>query len=163
MAEIVVADAGPLIALGRLRKIELLARIFAKVIVPRIVFEETQSRPDLQDARAIVAARQSGVFIVDSSSAGSANLPADGELGDGEAAAISLAAALGHGVLIDDKHGRAVAATLNLRTIGTVGVLLIARRRELIPALKPLLEELKASGYYLSADLVQEALRRVGE
>ena len=120
MAEIVVADAGPLIALGRLRKIELLARIFAKVIVPRTVFEETQFRPDLPDARAIVAARQSGVFIVDNSSAGSPDVPTDGELGDGEAAAISLAAALGHGVLIDDKHGRAVAVALNLRIIGTL-------------------------------------------
>jgi predicted nucleic acid-binding protein len=163
LAEIVVADAGPLIALGRLRKIELLTQIFAKVIVPRTVFEETQFRSDLPDAQTIFAAQQSGVFIVENSSVGSASLPPDGELGDGEAAAISLAAALGHGVLIDDKHGRAVAATLNLRVIGTVGVLLIARRRELIPALKPLLEELKVSGYYLSAELIQGALRRVGE
>jgi len=34
LAEIVVADAGPLIALGRLRKLELLAGVFEKVIVP---------------------------------------------------------------------------------------------------------------------------------
>lgn len=163
MAEIVVADAGPLIALGRLRRIELLAQIFAKVIVPHTVFEETQVHPDLPDARAIFAARQSGEFIVDNSSAGSAGLPPEAELGDGEAAAISLAAALGHGVLIDDKHGRAVAATLNLKVIGTVGVLVLARRRGMIPVLKPLLEDLVASGYHLSEALVQEALRQVGE
>lgn len=42
MAEIVVADAGPLIALGRLHKIELLAQVFEKAIVPRIVYDETQ-------------------------------------------------------------------------------------------------------------------------
>ena len=97
MAEIVVADAGPLIALGRLRKIELLAQIFETVIVPRAVFEETQFRPDLVDARAISAARQSGVFVVDDSSVSFVILPSDADLGDGEAAAICLAAALGHG------------------------------------------------------------------
>ena len=40
-----------------------------------------------------------------------------------------------------------------------------ARRMErgLIPALAPLLETLRASGYYLSDALIQEALQRVGE
>lgn len=163
MAEIVVADAGPLIALGRLRKMELLAEIFERVIVLRVVFEETQSRPDLADALAISAAWQSGVFVVDDSSASSAILPSDADLGDGEAAAICLAAALGHGVLIDEKLGRVVAEQLNLTVIGTVGVLLIARTRGLIPALKPLLEELSASGHHLSSALIQGALRQVGE
>lgn len=107
MAEIVVADAGPLIAFGRLRKLELLGRIFEKVIVPRAVFEETQFRPDFADARAILAARQSGVFTVDASSPGVERLPPDVELGEG--AAISLAAERGHAVLIDEKLGREVA------------------------------------------------------
>lgn len=65
MAEIVVADAGPLIALGRLRKLELLAGVFEKVIVPPAVLDETQYRADLADAQAIFAARQSGLLVVD--------------------------------------------------------------------------------------------------
>lgn len=163
MAEIVVADAGPLIAFGRLRKLELLGRIFEKVIVPRAVFEETQFRPDFADARAILAARQSGVFTVDASSPGVERLPPDVELGEGEASAISLAAERGHAVLIDEKLGREVAKALGLRVIGTVGVLLIARRRSLMPSLKPLLEELNTSGYHLSDALIREALRHAGE
>ena len=155
MAEIVVADAGPLIALGRLRRIELLPQVFEKVIVPQAVFEETQFRPDLADAQAISDACRSGRFVVDSSPPDFAILPPDANLGFGEAAAICLAAALGHGVLIDEKLGRAVAEGLKLSVIGTVGVLLIARRRGLIPVLKPLLEELSASGQHLSAALVQ--------
>jgi predicted nucleic acid-binding protein len=47
--------------------------------------------------------------------------------------------------------------------IGTVGVLVIARERGLIPALAPLLEALRSSGYYLSEKLIQTALERVGE
>ena len=162
MAEIVVADAGPLIAFGRLHQIDLLGRVFERVVVPRAVFEETQRRPDLPDARAIVDAARSGVLFVDDSAPGSARLPG-ADLGEGEAAAILLAAERGHGVLIDDKQGRAVAAALNLRVIGTVGVLLIARQGGLIPAIKPVLEHLMASGYHLSEDLAHAALRQAGE
>lgn len=163
MAEVVVADAGPLIAFGRLRKLDLLGRLFEKVIVPRAVFEETQFRPDLADARAILAARQSGVLTMEELSPGVERLPPDVELGEGEAAAISLAAERGHAVLIDERLGRQVAAALGLRVIGTVGVLVIARRRSLIPSLKLLLEELNTSGYHLSGALTREALRQAGE
>ena len=163
MVEIVVADAGPLIALGRLNRIALLPGIFTQVIVPQAVFEETQFHPDLSDARAIFTSRQRGEFIVAVASAGPGALPPDDDLGAGEAAAISLAVERGHGVLIDDMHGRTVASTLKLKVIGTVGVLVLARQRGLIPRLKPLLENLVASGHHLSEALVQEALRRVGE
>ena len=90
-------------------------------------------------------------------------MPGENELGEGEVVAIALAAKLGYGVLMDDLQGRSAAAMLKLRVIGTVGVLILARERGLIPALAPLLEGLRASGYYLSDALIQAALQRVGE
>lgn len=60
MAEIVVADAGPLIALGRLDKLSLLGAIFDGVIVPQAVYDETQSRPDLPDAVLLLGAVDPG-------------------------------------------------------------------------------------------------------
>jgi predicted nucleic acid-binding protein len=163
LAEIVVADAGPLIAFGRLDKLALLRAIFDAVIVPEAVYEETQSRPDLPDALAIRAAVQGGSLNVVAPGPDRADLPIDIELGDGEAAAIALAARLGYGVLIDDSQARAAAALLKLRVIGTVGVLVLARERGLIPALAPLLEALRGSGYYLSEPLLRAALQRAGE
>jgi hypothetical protein len=163
LAEIVVADAGPLIAFGRLDKLSLLGAIFQRVIVPQAVYAETQSRSDLPDALAIRAAVQSGSLSVVASAPERADLPVEIELGDGEAAAMALAAKFGYGVLIDDSQGRAVAATLKLKVIGSVGVLVLARERGLIPALAPLLEALRASGYYLSQPLIQAALQRTGE
>lgn len=163
MAEIVVADAGPLIAFGRLRRIEVLARVFERVVVPRAVFEETQVHPGLPDAQAIVSARAAGLFVVEDSPPDLTRLPPDAELGEGETAAIAFAAERGYGVLIDEKLGRSVAEALNLKVIGTVGVLLIARRRNLIAAVKPFLEDLRTSGHRLSEELIREALRRAGE
>jgi len=85
LAEIVVADAGPLIAFGRLDKLSLLGAIFDRVIVPQAVYEETQSRPDLPDALAIRAAAQSGALNVVAAAPDRADLPGEIELGDGEA------------------------------------------------------------------------------
>jgi predicted nucleic acid-binding protein len=64
---------------------------------------------------------------------------------------------------MDDLQGRSAAYMLKLRVIGSVGVLILAKQRGLIPALAPSLETLRASGYYLSDALIQEALQRVGE
>lgn len=163
MAEIVVADAGPLIAFGRLRRIEVLARVFERIVVPRAVFEESQVHPGLPDVRAIVSAHAAGLFVVEDSPPDLTRLPPDVELGEGEAVAIAFAAERGYGVLIDEKLGRSVAEALNLKVIGTVGVLLIARRRNLITAVKPFLEDLGTSGHRLSEELIREALRRAGE
>ncbi len=163
MAEIVVADAGPLIAFSRLDKFSVLGAIFDRVIVPRVVYDETQSRPATPDASAIRAAAQSGALSLDTSAPDRRDLPGEIELGEGEAAALALAAKLGYGVLMDDLQGRSAASMLNLRVIGSVGVLILAKQRGLVPALAPLLETLRASGYYLSDALMQEALQRVGE
>jgi predicted nucleic acid-binding protein len=58
LAEIVVADAGPLIAFRRLDKFSLLGAIFDRVIVPQAVYDETRSCPQTPDASAIRAAAQ---------------------------------------------------------------------------------------------------------
>lgn len=56
-----------------------------------------------------------------------------------------------------------VAAARSLRVVGSVAVLVAARRRGLIPALAPLLGTLRAKSHFLSETLVEAALDRVGE
>ena len=47
--------------------------------------------------------------------------------------------------------------------IGTLGLLLHAREDGFIPALRPLIERLQATGYYMSNDLVAGVLASLGE
>lgn len=47
--------------------------------------------------------------------------------------------------------------------IGTLGLLLHAREDGFIPALRPLIERLRATGYYMSNDLVAGVLASLGE
>lgn len=56
MIKVVVADSGPLIALGRLDLLDLLAHLFEEVQVAQAVLTECLARPELADARRIQAA-----------------------------------------------------------------------------------------------------------
>ena len=52
-------------------------------------------------------------------------------------------------VLIDERAARAYARSLGLQVLGTVGVVLDAKRRGLIDRATPLLDDLRRSGFWL--------------
>jgi len=60
---------------------------------------------------------------------------------------------------------RAQAQSLDLAVIGTIGILLDARRDGHLPSLRRMLDQLIAIGFYLRREGVvyQELLRRAGE
>jgi hypothetical protein len=87
-------------------------------------------------------------------------------LDGGEAEAIVLAQEIGaDAILIDEADGRQVAREeYGLQTIGTLGILLSAKRHGLIPTVRSLVDELRDDlGFFVSESLYQEVLRRAGE
>jgi predicted nucleic acid-binding protein len=66
-------------------------------------------------------------------------------------------------ILIDDRAARIVAESKNLAVIGTIGTLLLAKDRGLIPHIKPILDQLIASGKWISINLYQQALNEAKE
>jgi hypothetical protein len=87
------------------------------------------------------------------------------ELGDGEAEAITLAVRREAKLLLmDDRRARRVAElAYRLRVKGVAGVLVVAKRRGFITAVRPLLEAMRGRGYYLSQRLIERACREAGE
>jgi predicted nucleic acid-binding protein len=65
--------------------------------------------------------------------------------------------------LLDDLEARRCADSLHIPVLGTVGVVLLAKRGGVIPSARPVLEKLVAVGMYLSGRTLSEALRRVEE
>lgn len=159
---LVIADASPLILLDRLGHLSLLPDLYGQVVVPRAVLEEIAAGAE----KAGLAEMESAEWIE------VAELPEDrtllaallDELGAGEAAAIALARSRDADlVLIDERQGRRIARRIGLVVKGTLGVLIEARRRELIPELEPLLKRLRDEGAWVADSLIEEALRSVGE
>ncbi|NMG44759.1 DUF3368 domain-containing protein [Aromatoleum toluvorans] len=158
----VVADSGPLIALARLDLLRLLPRHFDEVLVPGEVFAECTVHPQRPGARAILSARESGLFECVEVT-GTEQFAADHLLDAGEAAALILARDRACPALVDERKGRRVARQLGIPVVGTVGILLAARKAGEIDALAPLFDALSSFGYRVPTDLVHEALRRAGE
>ena len=85
-----------------------------------------------------------------------ANTPA---LHLGEIAALTLAVeSQADLVLMDEREGRAAAASLGLTTMGLLGVLVQARHRSLIPAVAPLLDRLQTSARFWIAPALRTAI-----
>lgn len=83
----------------------------------------------------------------------------------GEAEAIVLALSVPDAeVLIDEARGRREALELGLRVTGTAGVLLEAKRRGVVPAVRPLVDALiRDHDFRMSDDLRDAVLREAGE
>lgn len=85
-------------------------------------------------------------------------------LGPGESAV--LAESLrppGSYAVIDDLAARKCAAALGIPVIGTLGIVLRARKQDVIPAARPVMEDLLRGGMFLSRPLLDRALALVGE
>ena len=158
-ARIVVADAGPLIALGRLDALHLLPKLFSEIHVTATVLAECLARPDFIDAQRIVLAVQSGWLK-----------PCEGQyegqkgrLDPGEASAIARALEIDAGLLIDDRAAVNYARALGLKVIGTLGVLVLAKRKALIERVAPMINQLQAGGHYLGLNAIHAALHAADE
>lgn len=155
---VVVSDAGPLIALGRLDLLALLLALFAQVQVPQAVLRECLARPENVDAGRIRAAVDQGWLTPCEATP----IVKDG-LDLGERAAIARALEIGAGLLADDRAARQYAIDLGLVVVGTLGVLVQAKRAGHLAAIGPLIEALRAGGQRLSRTAVAEALAAAGE
>ncbi len=86
------------------------------------------------------------------------------QIDDGEAEAIALATEMDDVfVILDDKKARRVAQQIGLTVIGTVGILLRAKKKGIITHVKPILDELNAVDFRISRSLYQRALQLAKE
>jgi hypothetical protein len=77
----------------------------------------------------------------------------------GESEAIALAEEISASqLLIDERAARKVAMARKLPLIGTVGILLLAKRRGLLDSVKDVLDEMKAQGMRISDRLYVQVL-----
>jgi predicted nucleic acid-binding protein len=64
---------------------------------------------------------------------------------------------------MDDGDARRHAKRLGLRVTGVLGLLVAAKRMNLIPAVRPEIDSLRKSGFHVSLGLYSELLVSCGE
>ena len=175
MKKIVIADAGPLIALARIGHLDLLAQLFGTVTLTALVALEITGGGIFPDTEALVKALTQltqpwleTIPLSENSLEACRDWVNLHQIDMGEASALVLASqhiAQGDEVLVmvDETRGRQAAQHAGMAILGTAGRLLLAKNFGLVPTVKPLLMALQAQGYFLSERLVEAVLRRAGE
>jgi uncharacterized protein len=162
----VVVNTSPLILLAKIGQLDLLARLYSEVIVPDAVWPEPQAELQAKpghEAQQIEGLIQGGVFH--RRQASSQHLSrVSSELGRGEQEAIALAIQLQAGlVILDDQEGRRIARQESLPITGTIGVLIEAREKGLLPSIRHELDRLIEAGMWLDELFYHRILQEFGE
>jgi predicted nucleic acid-binding protein len=159
---LVVADTGPINYLLLVDAIELLPKLFNKILVPAAVHRELAHSAAPLPVRAWIANVPDWLEIHPNPDYKS-NDPAEIALDEGERAAIALAAAINADlILMDDRAGAAVAYRRGFAVTGTLGVLDLGARRGLID-LAHAFERLRATNFRYRPEIMEALLAQHSE
>ncbi len=160
----IVSNTTPIISLLKINRQNILREIFKKIIIPQGVYDEivaksefTKEMDSFHECKFIEIIAVKNEFAV-------RLLQKQVGLDRGESEAIVLAEDLkSKYLLIDERKGRKVAIDSELNVIGTLGVLVQAKKLGLEKLIKPLLDELINNNIRISNKLYEEVLKSVEE
>ncbi len=158
---LLVADAGPLIILAKCNQLHLLTTLFSTLHLPKAVVDEVLlggDWPEIPELRKFI---QSATVHADINNEWVADMRF--ALHEGEIQAMALAKKFDALVLMDEAHGRRVATMNSVAVIGTLGLLLRAKRRGLIDLVQPVVAQMRQYDYTLGESIVDQILRLAGE
>ena len=159
---IVVSDTSPIRALNHLALMDVLRELFGDILIPPAVQSELMTPPTNLVA---VDVSQWDFIAVESATDRECVDDFASRLDPGESEALALALERGaDAVLVDERIGREEAQRAGLPVIGTLGILVRAKDRDIIDLVEPLLDRLVSElGFFVSEALRSEILRLSGE
>jgi uncharacterized protein len=162
---IVVSDTSPLSGLAIVGKLSLLQALYGQIVIPEAVASELR-RGGQDDPRIAQVLTLSWIETKPSTNHRLiSELQTIYKLDKGESEAISLALELNADVLlIDERLGRREASRLGLSITGMLGVLLVAKKQNLVSAIHPIVDGLiSEAGFRISGQLYSEVMVAAGE
>lgn len=155
---IIVSDSSPLINLACINKLHLLPELFNEVIIPHSVYQEIVEFGEGQPGSDAVK-NSSWISVRNCNRLDQLN-EFRKELDMGEAEALTLAIELNADILlIDEFKGRAIARKNKIHVLGLLGILLEAKKRNLINNIKLEMDRLIAdANFWISSELYSEIL-----
>ncbi len=147
----IISDASCFIVLQNIGELDLLRKVYGEVLTTEIVVGEFGE--DLPEWVKVEAPK-------DKINQTLLELQVD----KGEASAIALVLETKDAtIILDDQKARRVAERLSLEVTGTLGVIIKAKKKGIISAIKPFLEKLSATNFRLTKAIEEEALKQANE
>ena len=151
MHNIVISDTSCLILFQKIGELDLLRKVYDSVsITPEVAHEFLEKLPDWIRIENVKDKKYQEFLetLVDL----------------GEASAIALAKEMESPLLLlDDLKARKLASKLNLRFTGALGVIHRAKQIGVIDKVRPIIEKLLATDFWISENIVTELLRKNNE
>jgi uncharacterized protein len=156
--KIVIADTGAIISLIHIGQIDLIEKIFDCFYIANAVWIElcNYDNPDINHEQL----KNLKARVKDINSKNYLSMVMD--FGESESVILYEEIKADY-LLIDDNKARLVAESLNINCIGTLGLLLIAKQKGLVPELRPIFEKLTLAGRYFSRKLLNDILSELEE
>ncbi|MCK4761340.1 MAG: DUF3368 domain-containing protein [Candidatus Aminicenantes bacterium] len=159
----IVCNTSPIINLAAIGELEILKKLYGKIVIPGAVYDEITVKGRGQPGDEEV--RTSGWIEVINIKDRNLLTALAVDLHPGEAEAIILAMEQNSDLLIiDENRARRISSKFGIRFMGLLGVLLRAKRKGYIPAVKPLMDDLAIrAGFWIDRELYQTILKTAGE
>lgn len=158
----VVSNAGPLITLSKLGKLNLLKELYGTIVIPDAVQYEV-----VVQGKGAIGAEEVANSVWITVEAVTNKLAVELlrerlDIGESEAIILSLESKADL-LLMDEARGRRISEGRGIKLIGTLGLLAVAKKRGVITKIKPLLDQLISVGFYMSSSLYQAMLSQLEE
>lgn len=151
MPKVIISDTSCFIALHKIGELDILQKLYGKVFTTPEVANEFGKKLPLW-------------ILIRSAKNKSRQQILELQLDKGESSAIALAMEITDStIILDDYKARKIAEKLKIQTTGTIGVLVKAKLRKIVPSIRPYLERFKKIDFYISSALEKQALKESGE
>ncbi len=151
MPNIVISNTSCFIVLTKIGELGLLHKMYGEIITsPEVVAEYSQPLPDWVKIKSPSDRFSQQILEL--------------QLDKGEASVIALAMETPKStIILDDHKARIIAEKLGIKITGTIGIIIKAKLRGVIPSIKPYLEKIRKTDFRLTPAIEQQALVEAGE
>ena len=151
MPKTIISDTSCFIVLSGIDELDLLQKTYGQVLTTiEVATEFGQPLPDWIEIKSPVDKSRMQILEL--------------QIDKGEASAIALAMETSQSILIlDDYKARKIAKQLGLEITGTIGVIVKAKLKGIIPSIKPYLAKIRKTDFRLADDVEQQAFKEAGE
>jgi predicted nucleic acid-binding protein len=148
MPEVVISNTSVLIIFQRIDELGLLEKIYGKIVTtPEVAEEFGEKLPDWISVQEVKDKKYQNFL--------------ETQVDQGEASVIALAKECSDDtlLLLDDLKARKFAVRLKLKITGTLGIIHKAKQLSYVKKVKPLIDKLVTTDFYVSDNIIEEILR----